>query len=302
MAGLRELRNRIKSIKSTRKITYAMKLVSATKLRKAQESATSAREYSNDLWRLLNKVLADSLGELTHPLTAQHSEIKKICLVVITGNRGLCGAYNANVNKAAFSIIKKYRVEKPEVEVDALVLGKKSAEFYRTKKLSYSYAYENLSEEPKTWPITEICQKLEDGYSSGQYDEVHLIYTVAKSAMSMKVKVEKILPFDLSGEVSVASSDDKSTKTNISSSVSIFEPSLDQVFSVLLPRAIRAKVRQACLEAKASEHASRMTAMDSATKNAGELNKKFTLKLNKLRQSSITGEILDIVGGAEASK
>ena len=295
MAGLRELRGRIKSIKNTRKITYAMKLVSATKLRKSQESSQMARAYSSEIWNMLGQVLSIGGDSLTHPLTAKRAQIKRVCLLVVSANRGLCGAYNSNVNKAVLRYMKQRTQDDSNLEFDAIILGRKAAEFFRAKRLNFSKSYEELSEDPVSWPVTEVCEDLEIAYQTGRYDQVVLIYTQAKSALSMSVKIDPILPFNVG-------SSDASEQTVSETKDSLFKPNLQAVFTELVPRAMRTKVRQACLEAKASEHGARMTAMDSATKNAGDLTKKLTLKLNKLRQSGITGEILDIVGGAEAIK
>jgi F-type H+-transporting ATPase subunit gamma len=295
MAGLRELRGRIKSIKNTRKITYAMKLVSATKLRKSQEASQMARAYSSEIWSMLGQVLAIGGDSLTHPLTAKRTQIKRVCLLVVSANRGLCGAYNSNVNKAVLRYMKQRTQEDSAIEFDAIILGRKAAEFFRAKRLKFSKSYEELSEDPVTWPVTEVCEDLEIAYQMERYDQVVLVYTQAKSALSMSVKIDPILPFNV-GTSGNGEQDSLATED------SLFKPNLQAVFTELVPRAMRTKVRQACLEAKASEHGARMTAMDSATKNAGDLTKKLTLKLNKLRQSGITGEILDIVGGAEAIK
>lgn len=292
MAGLRELRGRIKSVKNTRKITYAMKLVSATKLRKSQESSQLARAYSSEIWRLLSEVLTAGGKDLSHPLIESRAKVKRVCILIISANRGLCGAYNSNVNKAVVRLMKGIKNDHADVEFDAIILGRKAAEFFRNKKIAYSQAFENLTEDPSTWPVTEVCEEIELAYQAGKYDQVLLVYTQARSALSMSVKTEQILPLELKDSA------EKIAPTG----EPIFKPSLEELFATLVPRAMRTKVRQACLEAKASEHGARMTAMDSATKNAGDLTKRLTQKLNKLRQSGITGEILDIVGGAEAIK
>ena len=291
MAGLKELRRRVKSVGNTKKITYAMKLVSAAKLRKIQEAAGKSRAYTEALKGVLAQLQSGS--EFSHPLLEARSEVKKIRVLVLGGARGLCGAFNTNVNRAVDGFYKA----KGNVEITATILGRKPAEHFRRVGKSYVESVETLPEDPLLWPTDDICKKLESDFMNGEFDELHLVYTRFKSAISMKATVERIFPLDK--EALVAPTKEKAPAVTGNT---LFEPSAKEVFDAVVPRIIRAIVRQAALDTKASEHASRMTAMDNATKNASELIHALTLKRNKLRQAGITNQLLDIVGGAEALK
>lgn len=291
MAGLKELRRRVKSVSNTKKITYAMKLVSAAKLRKIQEAAGKSRAYTEALKGVLAQLQSGS--EFSHPLLEAKSEVKKIRVLVLGGARGLCGAFNTNVNRAVDAFYKA----KGNVEITATILGRKPAEHFRRVGKSYVESVESLPEDPLLWPTDEICKKLESDFMNGEFDELHLVYTRFKSAISMKATVERIFPLDKEALVAPTKEEAPAVTGN-----TLFEPSAKEVFDAVVPRIIRAIVRQAALDTKASEHASRMTAMDNATKNASELIHALTLKRNKLRQAGITNQLLDIVGGAEALK
>lgn len=293
MAGLKEIDRRRKSIRNTKKITYAMKLVSAAKLRKAQEAVTRSREYTDALNGLLADIIAESGStDFAHPLMQPHAEVKTIGLLVVGGGRGLCGGYNTNLNKRVEAFFK----EKTSggVSFNTHILGKKPAEHFRRVRRGYAASYEKLPEDASLWPVEEICRGLEQEYMNGSIDELYVIFTKFKSALSMTPMVEKLLPMDPSS-LSLGSAGDSSERGS-----AIFEPNIAEVFTALIPRIMRSKVRQACLDAKASEQGSRMTAMESATKNASELIYNLDLTYNKLRQSRITAELLDIIGGAEA--
>lgn len=287
MPSTKDIRSRIHSVKNTRKITYAMKLVSAAKLKKAQDAVLKSREYTEALQDLL-KDLSSGLSDLSHPLMEVRSEVKKTLLVVIGGSRGLCGGYNTNVHRRIDEIVRE---KKGDTEL--LIIGKKPSEYARRMKHPYVASYEEISEDPNSWPFDEISRKIEEKFTSGEFDEVLILFTKFKSALSMDVRVDRLLP--LSTLEQGLSSSAGSGSGNI-----IYEPSQQEVFFGAIPRIFRAKLRQASLDAKASEHGSRMTAMDAATKNAGDLIQKLSLLYNKLRQQGITSELLDIIGGAEA--
>lgn len=295
MAGLKEIKRRLRSVRNTKKITYAMKLVSAAKLRKAQESVIRTREYSNALNDLLAALQAESAGlDLSHPLMESRSEVKNICLLVIGGSRGLCGGYNTNVNKMVESTVRELKVKHPGAAIKSVLVGRKPAEYFRRVRRDYVEAYEQLGEDANTWPIEEITRTIELEFAAGNYDEVYLIFTRFKSAISMVPTAERLLPLEASTVTA------PSGGAALSPGVAKFEPSPAEVYGAIIPRILRTKVRQAALDAKASEQGSRMTAMDAATKNAGELSYALQLKFNKVRQSRITAELLDILGGAEA--
>lgn len=292
--GLKAIKRRRNSVQNTRQITRAMKLVSAAKLNRAQEAVTRSREYSNSLAEIVRKLLKEiDPTEINHPLMKSPDEVRKVQILVIGGSRGLCGAYNTNVNKAIEATIRERKAKGQELY--SVIVGKKPAEYYRRVKHEYSVSYEQLAEDPNLWPIQEISQRVQNDFISEKVDEVIIIYTEFKSVMTQRVKVEKLLPFGI--EDSSKNSGEDSEQITGST---IFEPSKKEVFSAIIPRLMRMKIQQAALEAKASEHASRMTAMDTASKNAGELSERLKLLFNRLRQSRITSELLDIVGGAEA--
>ena len=299
MAGLKDIKLRIKSVKNTKKITYAMKLVSAAKLRKAQDAVAQGRVYTDNLSGLLGDLLqGDLLEDFSDPLLTPKDSVKKVTVLVVGATKGLCGAYVSGVNKALASLFKDMKGE--EIELTLKVLGKKPLEFCKREGAHVADGYDDLPEDPDLWPLDEICASLREEFINGEADEVHLLYTKFKSALSMKPVREKLLPMD-ADELAVTDQPSEGEEGFVSG-VHLFEPTPAKVLSALLPRIFRARVRQACLDAKAGEHASRMTAMDAATKNAGELIDRLQLKHNKLRQTNITSQILDIVGGAEALK
>lgn len=290
MANLKDIRRRLKSVNNTKKITYAMKLVSAAKLRKTQDAAKQAHEYAEALTSVLHSVVA-TLGQndIAHPLMETRENPKRIALLVLGGARGLCGAYNTNINKAVERFYKQHAGK----EVETFILGKKPAEYFRRVNRNYKEAIETLSEDPKNWPTGEVMSTLENAFMRGDFDEVYIAFTKFRSAISMSVTVEKLLP--AGGNIAAADN-----STGATGGVFLFEPGPKEVFDAIIPRIVRAKVREAAFSSKASEHASRMTAMDSATKNASELIHSLTLTRNRLRQSGITSQLLDIIGGAEA--
>lgn len=295
MAGLKEIDRRRKSVRNTKKITYAMKLVSAAKLRKAQDAVTRSRQYTDSINDLLAQIVQETGGSgFSHPLMQAHNEVKTIGFLVIGGSRGLCGGYNTNLNKKVDSFIKEKTANGATAAV-SYILGKKPAEYFRRVKRTYEKSYEKLAEDANTWPVDEVCQELEHMFLVNKIDELYVIYTKFKSALSMTPLAEKLLPMDPSSLPAVTTASDQG-----GAGTTIFEPSAQEVFAALIPRIMRSKVRQAALDAKASEQGSRMTAMENATKNATEIIYTLDLKYNKLRQSRITAELLDIIGGAEA--
>jgi F-type H+-transporting ATPase subunit gamma len=297
MPGLKEIESRLRSVQNTKKITYAMKLVAAAKLRKAQEAVQRSRAYSDSLAGLLRQLGAElNNSNATYALMEKRETVKAVRLVVIGGSRGLCGGYNANLHRKIEAAIKEIQVKHPGATVTSTLLGRKPAEYFRRVSRGYTKALEELPEDVSRWPIDDLCREIENDFISGEVDAVYLVFTKFKSALSQTPTVEMILPLDgeaLTGGAQGATLSERA-------GVAIFEPSPQEVFSAVLPRVFRTKIRQAALDAKASETGARMTAMDAATKNAGELMKTLTRLRNKLRQGKITSQLLDIVGGAEA--
>ncbi len=271
-----------------------MKLVSAAKLRKTQDAVVRSRGYTDSLKGVLAQLQGGN--EFSHPLLEARPSVKKVRVLVLGGSRGLCGAFNTNVNRKVDALLKELSQKYPGAEVSSVLMGKKPAEFYRRVGRPYVEAIENLPDDPNGWPIQEVCQRLEVDFMRGDFDELHIVYTRFRSAISTVPTAEMLLPLNRDS-VSTAT-----TTSGAASGVTLFEPNPQRVFDAVVPRIVRALVRQAAFDTKASEHASRMTAMDNATKNAKELIHSLTLKRNKLRQSGITSQLLDIVGGAEALK
>lgn len=299
MAGLKEIKRRLRSVHNTKKITYAMKLVSAAKLKRVQEAVTSFRMYRQELDRVLNQIVAGQVGLVfQHPLMAEPKQANKICLLVVGGQRGLCGGYNSNVNKKVDAFIREKSEQNPDFSLEAFLIGKKVADYFRRVKHQYGKSYEDLPENINLWPLEELSIDLQTGFLSGKYDEVWVVYTRFKSVISQTTVCERLLPLEVGAGV-----DEPGYITEaITTAETVFEPSKEALFNAILPRVVNARVRQACIDAKASETGSRMTAMDAATRNATQLVRKLELKHNKLRQNRITSELLDIVGGAEAIK
>jgi F-type H+-transporting ATPase subunit gamma len=298
MAGLKEIKRRLHSVKNTRKTTYAMKLVSAAKLRRIQEAVTKARDYVDSLYDLVGELNAsEEARKLRHPLMEKRV-VKRVLLLVVGGQRGLAGGYNANLNRKIAESFQRLTSER-DVEVDSIVFGKKPAEYFRRIGRSYREAYQDLPEDPLSWPLPEVCAQIEKEFEAGTIDEVYLVYTEFRSALSVVPKFERVLPLDKEMILRSSSTPQHPHESTRAKKV-IFEPSAAEVLSFIIPRIFRSVVQAACFNAKASEHGSRMTAMDAATKNAGDLIYRLQLTYNKLRQSGITAELLDILGGAEA--
>ncbi len=295
MAGLKEIRRRLKSVNNTKKITYAMKLVSAAKLRKTQDAVVRSRAYTEALRGVLAQLQAGS--EFSHPLLEARTPVKRVRIFVLGAGRGLCGGFNTNTNRRVEALYGELRAKYPGVEISSVILGKKPAEYYRRTNKSYIEAIEVLSDDPNNWPTQEICQRLEVEFLKGEFDELHLVYTRFRSAMSTIPTAERLLP--LNRELLATTT---TVGASVATGITLFEPNPQRVFDAVVPRIMRAIVRQAAFDTRASEHANRMTAMDSATKNAKDLIHSLTLTRNKLRQTGITSQLLDIVGGAEALK
>jgi F-type H+-transporting ATPase subunit gamma len=302
MASLREIRLRVDSVKNTKKITYAMKLVAAAKLKRAQEAAQRGRLYTDQLNQMAAALISE-LGSdgITSPYLATEegtesssSRRKKALLLVFGGGRGLCGGYNTNLNRQLEVWVKE---TERTCDVELVLVGRKPAEYCRRVGRPYLEAFEQVPEDAAKWPIEEVAALIERKFLAGEVNEVFFLFTKFKSAISMTPTISRVLPMDASALVVAQPTAAGSSTSN---GVTLFEPSAQEVFSALLPRLLRSKLRQGAFDAKASETGARMTAMDAATKNAGELIDKLTRLRNKLRQNGITSQLLDIVGGAEA--
>lgn len=283
MANLKEIRIRITSVSSTMQITSAMKMVSAAKLKKAQDAITAMRPYSNKLSELMQGLSgASSSGEKSY---TNKREIKKVLILAISSNRGLCGAFNANIAKEV-NVVKS-REEFKKAEINFLSIGKKINDILsKTEKViqNDSDVFEDLNYER----VSQIANKVMDLYITQEYDHVEIVYNSFKNAATQILKSEQFLPIPLSEEEGAENSD------------YIFEPSQELIVSTLIPKSLKIQLFKAIRDSFASEHGARMTAMHKATDNASELRDELKLTYNKARQASITNEILEIVGGAEA--
>ena len=285
MANLKEIRNRISSVSSTMQITSAMKMVSAAKLKKAQDAITAMRPYAEKLTELLQNVSATLDGDAGGEYTSQR-EIKKVLIVTITSNRGLAGAFNTNVIKQAKEVVESY-VGK---QADIYAIGKKGNDILRktnTVVENKSEIFDELTFER----VAEIAEALIEKFVSGEYDKIELVYNQFKNAATQIVQTEQFLPLaPMASDVPASTGD------------YIFEPSKEEIVLTLIPKSLKTQLYKAIRDSFASEHGARMTAMHKATDNATELRNQLKLTYNKARQAAITNEILEIVGGAEALK
>jgi len=283
MANLKEIRNRIASVSSTMQITSAMKMVSAAKLKKAQDAITAMRPYANKLTNLIQNLSSADPGDQKNPYT-QLRPIQKVLLVVITSNRGLCGGFNANIIKAALQQTKeKYA----EATVEVITIGKKGDDIL-SKSLTVIENHNTLLETVGYAETAEVAQKIMDDFATENYDKVVLIYNQFKNAATQVVNIEDYLPIVYQETTDTQAGD------------YIFEPNQQEIITALLPKSLKMQLFKALRDSLAGEHGARMTAMHKATDNATELRDQLKLTYNKARQAAITNEILEIVGGAEA--
>jgi F-type H+-transporting ATPase subunit gamma len=285
MANLKEIRNRIASISSTMQITSAMKMVSAAKLKKAQDAITTLRPYADKQTELLQNLSVSLDGDVGSEYINQR-EVKKVILVAISSNRGLAGAFNSNIVKRCNELKEESYKGK---QVDFITLGKKANDIIRKEHT----VLENNTEifDDLTFDNNSvIAQKLMDLFSEGTYDKIILVYNKFKNAATQIITTEQFLPIE-----SVSNSKEKTTISDY-----IFEPSKAKIVEELIPKSLKMQLFKALRDSSASEHGARMTAMHKATDNATELRDELKLQYNKARQASITNEILEIVGGAEA--
>ena len=283
MANLKEIRNRISSVGSTMQITSAMKMVSAAKLKRAQDAILQMRPYANKLTDLLVN-LSSSLDSAEGGEFSTEREMKNILLIPITSNRGLCGGFNANIIKQTLSLINDFENKK----ISILSIGKKSSEYFKNNNYNINSTHDEVFNDLNYESIAQISQQVMEMYLEEKFDKVILIYNQFKNAATQNVMSENYLP--------VESPHDE----NSSIGDYIFEPNKKEIIEELIPKSLKTQLFKAVLDSHASEHGARMTAMHKATDNASELKKDLTLLYNKARQAAITAEILEIVGGAEA--
>ncbi len=282
MPSLIDFRRRIRSVKNTQQITKAMKMVSAAKLRRAQESVIAARPYANSLKDMLGNVAAASKSmDVTHPLLMQRPE-KNVQVILITADRGLAGALNTNLIRGA----QKFMDEKPGIGMQLEAIGRKGRDHFKKRGVTITGEHYNLTKKCTYEDTKAIAQSIIARYANAEVDAVYLIFNEFKSVMTQKLDVRRLLPIVLP-EGTVAKD-------------YIYEQPAEKLLSALLPRYVEVELYKAVLESTAAEHAARMTAMDSASSNAADVIERLTLVMNRVRQASITREIIEVVSGASA--
>lgn len=293
MPSLKEVRSRIGSVNSTQQITKAMKMVAAAKLRRAQDNIMQMRPYAQKLSEMLGTVSAGADVAAESPYKAARP-VERVLMIVITSDRGLCGAFNSNVVKAALTrISEQYAAQQNRGNVEIMAIGKKGAEAFARRGFKVNAAFVDAFSNLSFANVRAAAEAAMESFVAGQYDVIEVSYNEFKNVATQIVRTEQLLP--------IVSTPTSATATTAASSVNYtFEPSEEEIIAELIPKSLKIKLYKAVLESNASEHGARMTAMDKATENAGELLKELRLVYNRTRQAAITKEILEIVGGAEA--
>ncbi|MGB6066578.1 MAG: ATP synthase F1 subunit gamma [Desulfomonilaceae bacterium] len=286
MASLRDIRKRIASVKNTQKITNAMKMVAAARLRRAEEAIKAARPFADKMRDVLMS-LASRANPSAHPMLEVRPP-QKALLILITADRGLCGAFNANLNRRAEAFVREMKAK--GVEVDLLNVGRKGNDYFRRRQMNIVEKFINVMNNVSFELAGKVVDAAAGMFTSGDYQEVYLLYNSFRSAVTQILTLRRLLPIK-------PEADDAPRDREY-----LYEPSEDELLEGILPRYIQVQVHTGLLDSVASELGARMTAMEAATTNAEEMIYKLTLKLNRLRQESITTELMEIVGGAEALK
>ena len=291
MANTKELRERIRSVKSTQQMTRAMKMVAAAKLRRAQDAITRLRPYAVKLGEIMGNITANVTEGIDSPFTAERNP-EKVLIVVVTSNRGLCGAFNAAISKHAQIAIKEnYAEQEAAGNVEILAVGKKGFEFFSNRKYSVVGENQDVYTGLSYDKVNEVTSMVMEGFTEGRWDRVDLVYNEFKNVMTQVRRHDQFLP------VKPAEAEEEASTANADY---IFEPEQDEILTELIPKSLRTAFYRAVLESNAGEQGARMIAMDNATENAEDLIKDLKLRYNQARQAAITTEILEIVAGAEA--
>ncbi len=292
MASLIDLRRRIRSVKNTQQITKAMKMVAAAKLRRSQDRILAARPYALQLQKvtehLASQGAGSSEGEAAHPMLETRAE-KRVLLAVVTGDKGLCGSFNTNVIRRA-----EQEIAEQGAEVELLLMGKRGAEYFSRRKTPVRAAHRSLFVNVAKSDADAIAEDLSKAYVEGEYDAVYVVYNQFVTALRQDLTFERVLP------VSPEDLESGDGAHDNASADYIYEPSAEAILAELLPRFVSLQVYRVLLDSQAAEHAARMTAMDSATKNAKDLIEKLTLIYNRSRQAAITTELIEVVSGSAA--
>jgi F-type H+-transporting ATPase subunit gamma len=294
MPNLLEIRRRLKSVKNTQQITKAMKMVSAARLRRAQERVVTARPFANKMTEVLGELATRTDEDFHHPLLDLRGD-QRYLLVLITADKGLCGAFNTNLTKAAQAFMR----ENSDKKIEIMAIGRKGRDFFRNRRAVIAGEFIGLTAKARLEfsDALEVAQSIIKMYTEDEeIDKVFIVYNEFKSVLSQRVVLEQLLP------VSRAKQEESEAKSQqpVTLIDYIYEQPPEEIFSTLLPRLIETQIFRALLESVASEHGARMTAMDSASKNASELIDSLTLNMNRIRQAAITNEIIEVVSGAAA--
>ncbi|MDK9717925.1 MAG: ATP synthase F1 subunit gamma [Trichlorobacter sp.] len=287
MASLKSIKKRIVSVKNTRQITKAMKMVSAAKLRRAQENVVAARPYAQKMGEVLQSLAGNLEGDL-HPLLEKR-DAKKLLLIVVTSDRGLCGGFNSNLCKAGERYIKEKQAEFEQISI--MTVGRKGYEFLKNRHTVYKN-FSNILSKPNYQTAAMLAQDVIEGYLTEEYDQVVMLFNSFRTVMTQDITFQQLLPIEPEEKGAV---DEAGVEF-------IYEPSVDDLLTQILPKNIEVQIFKAMLESVAGEHGARMTAMDSASKNASEMIGKLTLQYNRARQAAITTELMEIISGAESIK
>lgn len=287
MASLKSIKKRIVSVKNTYQITKAMKMVSAAKLRRAQENVVAARPYAKKLDEVLHS-LAGTLRDNPHPLLEER-QVKTLLLIVITSDRGLCGAFNTNLCKSGELFLRDSRDAYDQVHL--LTVGRKGYEFFKSRCEIYKN-YADIISKPTYGAVALLAEEVIDGFLGGEYDRVEILFNSFRTVMSQDITFQQLLPVMAETK---AAADENPVEY-------IYEPSQKELLAEILPKNIVVQLFRCVLESVAGEHGARMTAMDSATKNATEMIAKLTLQYNRARQAAITTELMEIISGSESIK
>lgn len=289
MASARDIKRRIKSVKSTQQITKAMKMVSASKLRKSQTAVTAVRPFMRKIDEMILHV-----GEaVAHPYLQEKQEVRRVCYLLIGSDRGLCGGFNGNLHRFLDHVLQETAAAESAPEFAAVVLGRKAMEHCARRGYPVDVEYAAIGDNPDFSQARQLSHLLREAFDEQKYDEIYMVYSEFKSALVQRPTIKRLLPI-------VHPQTDGDAENRFAAVDYIFEPDQQTVVEALLPQYIDIGVYCALQEAKASEHGARMTAMNSATDNATEMINKLTLSLNRARQAAITTEISEIVGGAAA--
>ncbi len=283
MPALIDIRRRIRSVKSTQQITKAMKMVSAAKLRRAQEAMFAARPYARKMMEVLNSMASRATPD-AHPLLQERGH-EKVLLVVITADKGLCGAFNANIIRTA----TRFLADRREDEVALALVGRKARDFFRRRTIKVRSERVGIFQPLRYQHARELAQELIQAFTNGEAEQVFLVYNEFKSVIQQRLVIDRLLPIER-----------HALRPQEPGLDYLYEPDPAKIFETILPKHVEVQVWRALLESQAAEHGARMTSMDAATNNASEMIDRLTLHMNKVRQAAITKEIIEVVSGAGA--